>query len=254
MEAQRFYTGLMSLKRNIDVVSPDGELSGYRLVAAPGLRIVSDELARRLLDYVDRGGVLVLNSQAGTRTPDNLLRESLAPGPFAEAAGISIAGTLSMKTPAAAGDFNAEYTVSFAGGPAFKPFQRMELIDLGGAEVLATFEGGHIQGWPAVTAQKFGRGHVVYVGSRLARPDFYVALAQELGRRFGIQPILKAPLDVEVTSRSTGRFEYIFLLNLTEQPRRIGLRRAMREMIRDKEVSGTLTLDPLDVVVVRRKR
>lgn len=252
VEALRFYTGLMALKRNIDVVSPAVALNGYRLVAAPGLRIVSDEQAKRLLEYVRQGGVLVLNSEAGTRTPDNLLRESLAPGPFAEAAGISIAGTLSMGTPAAARDLNAEYTVSFAGGPAFKPFQRMQRIDLHGAEVLATFQGGHFESRPAVTVRKFGRGQLVYVGVDSLDRGFYVALAQELKRRFDIRPILNAPLDVEVTSRSTDRFEYIFLLNLTEQARQIELPTPMREMIADKEARGTLSLGPLDVAVLRR--
>lgn len=50
--AARYYTGMKSLKRNVDVIPATRDFAQYRVVVAPGLRIVSDEDADRLSQWV----------------------------------------------------------------------------------------------------------------------------------------------------------------------------------------------------------
>jgi len=43
----------------------------------------------------------------------------------------------------------------------------LQLIESQGADVLATFAGGDLDGRPAVTRHSFGKGHASYLGTRL---------------------------------------------------------------------------------------
>ena len=257
-ESERFYKGLKSLARNIDVIPPHRDLSRYRLVAAPGLQIVSDELPAHLRHYVENGGILVLNARAGTRNLENQIREELAPGPFAEIAGIRIP-SVSMKHSLTgnlilgpANQITGEtFEIRFDGlAKGFAPFTVMEEIQLHGAEPVATFQGAQLTGHPAVTVNRFGRGHVVYVGADSRDVEFYVQLAAFLRRRFAIEPLLEVPFGVSVVSRQTKGALYLFVLNLTDQPRTITLPSPKRDLNTGALLKGTVELAPLDVWVL----
>src|SRR5580658_6640220 len=70
-EANRYYVGFKVLQRNVDVVPLSVELSRYKLVIAPNLRLMDDATANRLRSFVAGGGILVLNYYAATQYPDN---------------------------------------------------------------------------------------------------------------------------------------------------------------------------------------
>jgi len=203
-EIQRYYSGLKALHRNIDVVPPTADLNRYRLVAAPGLQIVSDELTARLKAYVNQGGILVLNARAGLRDPDNRFRELAAPGVFAGIAGVRIPATANPGRGVA-----AEVIAFDDVSTGFAPATILEGIEPAGAVPLASYRGGAMNGRPAVTVNASGRGFVVYVGTDSRDLKFYDALALALAKRFGFEPLIEAPIDVEVVSRKTAQREYL---------------------------------------------
>ena len=88
-ESSRFYAGLKSLQRNIDIVPLSADLDQYKLIAAPNLRLIDDAIADKLKSYVARGGVLVLTYRAGTQHTDASMRRILSPGVFTDIAGVS---------------------------------------------------------------------------------------------------------------------------------------------------------------------
>jgi beta-galactosidase len=49
----------------VDVVSPDADLSGYKLVVAPALYVLEESAARNLEAYVRNGGVLLVTARSG---------------------------------------------------------------------------------------------------------------------------------------------------------------------------------------------
>jgi beta-galactosidase len=71
---ERFYAGAKALGTNIDIVAPTSSLEGYDLVIAPGLQMVSDEDAARLVAFVERGGCLVLDQGAGKQPAGSTAR------------------------------------------------------------------------------------------------------------------------------------------------------------------------------------
>lgn len=62
-----FYSALRREGHDVDVVPPDADLAGYRLVVAPSLTVVDAELAGRL---TDSGAYLLLGPRTASRTAD----------------------------------------------------------------------------------------------------------------------------------------------------------------------------------------
>lgn len=259
-EVRNWYMGFKDLKNNIDVIPLHREFSKYRMIVAPRLAIVSDEQAAELNNYVENGGILVLNTFAGTRHIDNKLREVLAPGVFGKAAGIRVIRTANKG--AMAGNYiegikdeNAVvgYKIKFNGSDSlFKPNTLMDEIELQGAEVLAIIKGGNMEGKPAVTINKYGKGYIVYAGADCADVTYYETIAQLIAERFDIRPIIDAPKYCEVVSRTNGKKEYVFVINLIDKELSYPLPEEMKELVEDTTESGKVKIDALGVKIYER--
>ncbi len=257
-EIQSFYTGLKSLHCDIDIIPPDRDLSGYKVVVASNLRLIDDRTVDRLKAFVAGGGTLVLNYRAATQNMDNSMRLTLAPGPFTDIAGVKSDAILDLSeynTQNGNLDANlqAGLGIQFAGSETtFSPRSAIESLTLDGAEVIATVRGaGPMEGRPAVTRNRHGRGWVIYVGCDSTSDDFYEAVAQVARTASGLTPLIQAPDGVEVTSRQDGDTTYYFLLNLTETPHEnIALPKPMDDLIRDLHGVTQVSLGPLEVAVL----
>lgn len=254
-DAERNYRGIKAINRNIDVVPPTAPLSDYKLVFAPNLRLVDDATVSRLRDYVAAGGILVLNFQAGTQNPDNSMRRVLPPGPFAAMAGVTAVSELSKSENLAMGTLdaklNAALGIVFSGQKTvFAPRTMLEGLRLDGAEPIATFRGGAMEGRPAVTRHSYERGFVFYAGTDSADTGFYETLAREAAAAGQLGPLLEAPEGVEVTSRETLDTTYYFLLNLTDTQHDVPLPRPMNELVTGRNGATDVALGPFGVAVL----
>ncbi len=257
-EMQGYYNGLKVLQRNLDVVPLIADLSRYKVVVASNLRLVDDAIVEQLKAFASGGGILVLNYRAGTQNPDNSMRRTLAPGPFAEIAGVRSEAMLDLfeyNTQNGMLDekHQAELGIRFADGNAvFKPRTIVESLVLEGAEVLATVQGGGpMDSRPAVTRNRHGQGWVFYVGTDSDDDSFYEALARIIGTTGKLAPLISAPYGVEITSREESGTTYYFLLNLTETAHeKIDLPAPMNDLVNKRVNITQISLGPLDVAVL----
>ena len=77
--AMGFYTALRRLGIDVDILPADADLTGYRMVIAPSLPMVSRETAARLAGL---GVPVLLGPRSGSRTDECRTPDTLAPGPF----------------------------------------------------------------------------------------------------------------------------------------------------------------------------
>jgi beta-galactosidase len=105
-------------------------------------------------------------------------------------------------------------------------------------------------GRPAVTMNKAGRGHVLYVAADTREMGFHERLFEALAGRFRIEPILDVPVGVEVVSRVAGDRKFVFLLNLTRESQVVPLPAACKELIEGQKVRGKLQLPPYEVAIL----
>lgn len=257
-ETQAFYNGLKVLQRNHDIVPVTADLSGYKLVVASNLRLIDDATIERLKAYVAGGGTLLLNYRAATQNMDNSMRRTLAPGAFAEIAGVRSEAALDLFEYApGSGVFNKQdqLGIRFAGNDAvYKPRTIIESLDVDGAEVIATVVGGRMDGRPAVTRHRSGKGWVFYSGVDSTDDQFYESVARAVAETIGLKPIVAAPYGVEVTSRSDGKTTYVFLLNMTDTDQgEIALPQPMDDVIGGRSGLQKIALGPLGIAVLSFK-
>ena len=108
-----------------------------------------------------------------------------------------------------------------------------------------------MEGRPAITRNRHGRGWVIYVGCDSTSDDFYEALAHVACAASGLTPLIQAPDGVEVTSRQDGDTTFYFLLNLTETPQeKIALPKPMDDLLHDQHGITQVSLGPLEVAVL----
>jgi beta-galactosidase len=256
-EASRFYSGLKSLQRNIDIVPLSADLSRYKIVAAPNLRLIDDADAQKLKAYVAAGGVLVLNYKAGTQHADCSMRNILAPGIFTDIAGVSSLTKLDLlEYSSAHGQMDsaheAELGISFHGSNAvFAPRTVMEQLQPHGAETVAVFRGGRMEGLPAVTRTRYRKGWVIYSGTDSADHGFQEALAQLAGTAAQLPPLLSVPRGVAVTTREDADHVYMFVLNLVETKHdAVPLPQPMENWTEGGRRVTSLQLEPLGVALL----
>jgi beta-galactosidase len=257
-EVQSFYGGMKVLGRNMDVVPLSTDLTRYKIVAAANLRLIDDATVERLKAFVAAGGTLLLNYRAATQYMDNSMRRTLAPGPFAEIAGVKTDAILDLF------EYNSEngnldeklqdaLGIQFDGGDAvFKPRTAIESLTLHGAESIATVRGGGgMEGRPAVTRNRHGKGWVFYIGCDSTDDRFYEAVARAAGSAAGLTPLIGVPAGVEVTSRQDGVATYYFILNFTESAHdRIVLPHPMEDVIAGQSGVTQISLGPFKVAVL----
>ena len=248
-EAGRYYNGFKVLQRNIDIVPLSADFSGYKVIAAPNLRLVDDAIVKRLTDFVASGGILVLNYRAGTQFMDASMRRVLAPGVFAEIAGVTTDAKLDLVDYTGIGD---QFEISFPGTEVgFHPRTILETITLHSAETVASFRGGRMTGRPAITRNRHGQGWVFYVGTDCADDVFHETLAQTVAAAGKLGPLIAAPYGIEVIGREDANAVYYFLLNLTEdEHKNISLPHPMADVIAEREGVASVSLGPLEVAVL----
>jgi beta-galactosidase len=249
-EEGHYYNGFKALQRNIDIVPPSADISPYKLIVAPNLNLIDDATIKRLRDFVSGGGTLVINDRAATQNMDGSMRRVLPPGPFADMAGVSAAanGVDFIEYPVLESE---GYGISFSGGETtFHPHTILESLTLKGAEAIAAFRGGSMEGRPAVTRNRYGQGRVFYVGTDSTDGGFYESLARIVGQAAGLSPLIAAPYGVEVVSRENSDATFYFLLNLTENSHpNIRLPRTMENVVARGRVTQ-VSLEPFDVAVL----
>jgi beta-galactosidase len=204
-QLEAYYRPLFEANVTADFARPTDDLSGYKLVVAPSLYMVSDSAAANLSAYVEKGGHLVMSFFSGIVDPNEHIRLGGYPQPFMKALGLQVLDW----APLGEGE---SLPVRFSDGGEARADIWTELIALQGADVLATFAGAYLDGHPAVTLNRFGTGTAQYVGTQLDR----TALAKSLmsaWTRAGVKPVTDAPAGVEAVRRNVAGGSLLFLLN-----------------------------------------
>ena len=171
------------------------DLSAYKLVVLPLKQLGDPRLEAALDQWVRDGGTLVLGYRSGTRTAENHAVDLPLPGPWAEMAGVRIASfealghgstDLSLRGSALARLVSGAGRLFRQARPQGRVWADY-LEPAAGTRVLARYRQGWNRGMAAATLHPWGRGRVVYLGTRL-NPAAVFALWPAILRSAGIRP------------------------------------------------------------------
>jgi beta-galactosidase len=242
-----YYHALRRLSQEMEVVSPYAPLNGYKLVVAPDLNVISQDLAKHLLEYVEKGGHLVLGPRSGMKDEFNGLLTQRQPGFLVEALGGRVEQYFALeKSFQVSGRWGNGDTSIWA-----------EDLKTSSPETEVLLHYGKANGWlddqPAAITHAYGKGRITYIGAIL--DDKIMANAAEwMIRVSGVAPAFgPLPEGVEVSRRSGKGKDVFVLVNFKSEAQQITLPRAMDLLLSGKEADH-LQLPAYGVEVVLNKK
>ena len=242
------YQAIQPTAQPIDIISPDAQLTRYKIVFAPALNVISESTAKHLLDYVEQGGHLVLGPRSAMKDEDDALQTNRQPGPLAAALGGRVVQFYALDQP-------VPITSPLASGTA-TVWAEVLAPTTSDTKVILTYAASPAtETWfanqPAALSRTYGKGTITYIGATLD-PGLMRATVDTMLHEAGIQPILSnIPEGVEVNIRSTPGGKPIFILiNYTNASQHITLPHAMQSILAGHEEKTTIDLEPHDVAVL----
>lgn len=222
-----------------DLAHPTGDLSGYRLLLAPGLYLVTDAGAEALRQFVAGGGVLVVSFGSGLVDVAGQVRLGGYPGALRDLLGIRIEEFF----PLPDGE-----TVPLSSGARGRTWT--ELMEVTSAQAVASYAAGPLAGHPAITRNDLGQGSAWYLSTQLddAAHDQVIAAALAAARLAPEVPGLPASVEAVRRRSSDGR-SWLFVLNHTSEP--VTVPASGVDLLTGVEAGGSLELPSGGVAVVR---
>lgn len=232
-----------------DIVSPQADLSKYKLVVLPMQYMVNARTAENLKAYVAGGGTLYGTYTMGTVDENDLCHLGGIPGcGMMELFGIRAEEIDTL--------YPEEMRHAQLGGHEHVLMDYCETLHLLGAEVLATYTDGYYQGTPAVTRHAYGKGTALYQAAR-DTGSLKDAVLTQLIRELGIQSVVDAtealPRGVTAHSRTDGRHTYVFVENYNDHEVAPVRLRSKMENLLTGEVTETCTLPPYGYGIFKTK-
>jgi beta-galactosidase len=176
------YRPLLLAQHAVDIVGAESDLRRYRLVVVPNAYLVGDRFTRALDDFVRAGGTVVCSFFSGVVDENNQVRQPAYPGAFRELIGAYIDEYWPARS-------DETFTVRFSGGATGTADWWQESIHPETAQVTARFASGDLAGRPAVLVNPRGAGRVVYIGTRLGRPEL-AGLLLGAAAAAGVAPVV----------------------------------------------------------------
>jgi beta-galactosidase len=127
-----------------------------------------------------------------------------------------------------------------------------DVLKANGAQVIATWDRDYLKGRVAATEKRVGRGKAVYYGSFFNTDAARYLLKRYTGEQ-NLQPIIAGlPKEIEVTRRTKDGVNYTFILNHASEPVTIQIGAGYYDMLADKPLPATVTLNAFGYLVLRK--
>lgn len=242
------YGALRRRHVSVDVVAPMDDLSGYDLLIAPALHVLSEASAEHLKQFVEMGGVLLLTSRSGVKDEANAVVNQPLPGLLAELCGVEVEeydSVLEDTRNELAFEMTDLSLPTSAHASAW-----CDVLEPHGAQVVARYSQDYYAGQPAITMNQFGRGKAVYIGT-VGEASLYDALVRWLLDLADVEPILAAPEAIEVSERWQGGERLLFLLNHGVEEQEVLLEEPRASLLEEGAVvEGRVAIAPRDVLIL----
>lgn len=189
----------------VEVIHPHDSLDGFDLVIVPTLFLADAQTSHALTAFVEAGGHALVTYLSGIVDEHNRAITGGYPGAFRELLGIWVDEFYPLF---------AEESVALDNGWSGSAWT--ELLELRGAEALASYTSGELSGIPALTRNHRGQGTATYLATRPGDDDV-LALVDELVSLAGIRPIAPIEAGLEVVRRVGASGSYLFVINHSDR-------------------------------------
>ncbi|WP_150267836.1 beta-galactosidase [Paenibacillus tepidiphilus] len=249
------YRALWELGIPVDIIGSQEELSGYKLVIAPMLYLISEAGGARIEKYVEEGGNFLATYWSGVVNETDLCHLGGFPGPLRKTLGIWAEETEGLPSRDLNGlVMESGNALKLAGD--YDAHEIAELIHLEGAEALGHYRSDFYAGRPALTLNKLGAGKAYHLATRVKDPAFYVELYAAITSEAGISRVLDSalPAGVTVQRRTDGEHDYVFVQNFSGSDQTVQLDgREYTDLETNEAAPAELLLPVNGLAILKRK-
>lgn len=230
-----YYSAVYRRNIPVDFLSVEEEFQDYKVLIAPLLYLMNDELEEKLIRYVKQGGTLVLTMRTGVMDFQNVcMSERPLPGKLSEAAGVEVEEYDCLLGRTVVLEYEGQKGTARKWCDLLKPV---------GARTLAVYGSDYFAGRAAVTVNVFGKGNVFYVGTEPDERTMDWLMGKLLS---GVSLGEGQGEDVELTVRRGRKWDYLFLLNHSGEERDVFFSK-------DWEEKGKRRLKPYEVCILKKE-
>jgi beta-galactosidase len=242
-----YYGAVRELAHSVDIVSPKVDLKQYKLVVAPGLNVISDDIAKNLIEYVKGGGNLVLGQRSGMKNDDNGLSTERQPGPLAELLGGRVEQYYAL-------DKDVPVSGAWGSGETKVWAEQLSVKDPA-TKVLMTYgkSNGWLDGQPAAITRKVGKGSITYIGADLNAEQMAAAAKWMIDESGVTAPMGELPKGVDLYERQGAGKDVWILINFGDAARTVELPGEFEDVLKGG-TTKSVTLQQYEVEVLERKR
>lgn len=241
-EVYRYYEAFHRQNIPCDIVPVDADLSSYKMVVAPIAYMIKKGYAKKLDEFVKKGGNLVTTFFSGYVDESDLVQGAY-PGKLTDILGIWVEESDALP--------DGESNSFVYNGNTYEAKILCDIIRPLNARVISTYEQDFYAGEPVLTVNSYGQGKAYYVGCS-SNSDFYYELLQKISSELGIRGIMKEIPQVEVTRRVHGSDEFIYILNHDAESKNIILEHGGINLITGGQVNEgeNVLLGARDVMII----
>ena len=216
-----FHNAFTSLGVGTDIINQYEDLTAYRIVVAPTLFVTDERVVKRLYEFVQNGGTLILTNRSGVKDIHNNCVIDVLPTVYRDLVG----AYLSEYDPIG----YHHNKIRMQDGKEYIVTQWSDIIEAETAEVIATYSDQFYKGKAAVTKNSYGAGRAYYVGT-IGMKEFYKELMKGVLTESEIEYYSDLPEGVELTVRENDNQRMYFLFNNTEKDQTLRIRNQWIEL------------------------
>ena len=242
---QDFYQGFYSANVPVDIISENDSLDGFKVVIVPAMYILTEKTATNLERFAAAGGIVIFSPRTGVKDEDNKVVNMKLPGLVAKIAGAEIDDYVSMPI-----DEDSEVQFGLPNlEDKFTASVWADILKPTTAKPVARYSRDYYCDQTAITINAFGDGKVIYLGT-MGDVRFYERITRWILELAEINTLLDTPVGVEVAERWQGDKRLLFVLNHTNETQEITLGSVLVDLLSDREISGTITVEPYEVLIL----
>ncbi|MBS7612943.1 beta-galactosidase trimerization domain-containing protein, partial [Candidatus Bathyarchaeota archaeon] len=219
------YKGLWLNHIPVDIVEPSYDLTKYKIIFTPFFYIMNGEVASKLKDYVNSGGILVSDARLAVKNEYNGIFSEPLPGLLTDLFGITIddfdlvenVGNRKILCTEEAPILKHREILPTTWVEALRPLDKDVVT-------IAIHKVTWLDGRSAITMHEYGKGKAIYVGTFFST-ELVDMMVKDFINNGLIQPI--ATLNdsyVEIMSRNGRNFSLLFVINHSESYKKVEIR------------------------------
>lgn len=207
-EMQRLYKVFYDENIMVDIIPSENDISDYKIVILPLMLITTPELTKKLKEFTQNGGSLIMTYRSAVKNIDNnLVLGEMLPVGFNDIAGVTVEETESLQ------DYNS-FPISgsniYEGKSGYGGIFRDMLVPTA-AETLYCYGDEFYKQYAAITKNSYGNGYVYYLGTT-PDDDTLTGVINDIINDVKIEKT-NSPNGVEIVNRGTADSQIKMVIN-----------------------------------------